>query len=349
MKLSRWLALAGVAALVGTIAASAAMGGAGKSGNHQGTFTAALVSDIGKFTDKGFNQNQLKGLNEAKSKFGITTLALQSNSTSDYAPNFNTAVRKGANLVIAAGFLLAGTEATYAAKFPSTDFAITDYTVHTSPFANKKGVVLPTAKNVEGLTYMANESGCLVGVLAAKMALKMGGNTVGAVGGIKIPPVDIWIAGFKYCVQKVAPGMKVLVQYSNDFVATDKCQTVAENEISSGAKVLFQVAGGCGLGTLKAADDAGIWGIGVDVDQYADAKHVLTSGIKRVDNGVLDAIEQAQAGQFKGGQDLVFNLKNHGVGVGKISPDVPASWIKLMNQYRARIVAGTLKVPTALG
>jgi basic membrane protein A len=143
--------------------------------------------------------------------------------------------------------------------------------------------------------------------------------------------------------------MKVIVQYSNDFVATDKCQTVAENEIAQGAKVLFQVAGGCGLGTLKAADNANLWGIGVDVDQYKDAKRVLTSGIKRVDNGVLDAIQQAQAGQFKGGSDLLFNLKNHGVGVGKISPNVPASWIKLMNAYRAKIIAGTLKVPTSLG
>jgi len=350
VKLSRWIALAGVVALVGTVAASTALGGAKKPTAHKASFTAALVSDIGKFTDKGFNQNQLKGLNQAKSKFGINTIALQSNSTSDYAPNFNTAIRKGANLVIAAGFLLADTEATYAKKFPNVDFAITDYTVHTAPFASKNGTVLPAyAKNVEGLTYMANESGCLVGVLAAKMAQKMGGNTVGAVGGIKIPPVDIWIAGFKYCVDKVVPGMKVLVQYSNDFVATDKCQTVAQNEIAQGAKVLFQVAGGCGLGTLKAADDAGIWGIGVDVDQYKDAKRVLTSGVKRVDTGVIDAIEQAQAGQFKGGQDLVFDLKNGGMGVGKISPSVPASWVTLMNSYKAKIIAGTLKVPTALG
>ncbi|HTZ04669.1 MAG TPA: BMP family ABC transporter substrate-binding protein [Gaiellaceae bacterium] len=346
MKVSRWIALAGVLALVAAISASAAVGGAQK---QKASYTVALVSDIGKFTDKGFNQNQLKGLNDAKAKFGITALALQSNSTSDYAPNFNTAVRKGANLVIAAGFLLAGTEATYAKKFPNTKFAITDYTVHTSPFADKKGNVLPAFKNVEGLTYASNEAGCLVGVLAARQAKSMGGNTIGAVGGLKIPPVDIWIAGYKYCAQKVVPGTKVLIQYSNDFVATDKCQTVAENEISSGAKVLFQVAGGCGLGTLKAADDANIWGIGVDVDQYKDAKRVLTSGIKRVDTGVLDAIQQAQAGQFQGGSDLLFNLKNHGVGVGKISPNVPASWIKQMNQYRAQIVAGTLKVPSSLG
>jgi basic membrane protein A and related proteins len=346
VKVSRWIALAVVAALVATVAASAALGGGKSPAAKHASFTAALVSDIGRFTDKGFNQNQLKGLNDAKAKLGVGTLALQSNATSDYAPNFNTAVRKGAKLVIAAGFLLANTEATYAKKFPNVDFAITDYTVHTAPFSNKKGV--PLYKNVEGLTYMANESGCLVGVLAAKMAKKMGGNTIGAVGGIKIPPVDIWIAGYRYCAQKVVPGTKVLVQYSNDFVATDKCQTVAQNEISQGAKVLFQVAGGCGLGTLKAADDAKIWGIGVDVDQYKDAKRVLTSGVKRVDTGVYDAIQQASAGQFKGGSDLVFDLKNHGMGVGRISPVVPASWIKLMNQYRARIVAGTLKVPTGL-
>jgi len=348
VKVSRWMVLPVLAALVAVVA-SAAFAGAKAPAKHTGGFTAALVSDIGKFTDKGFNENQLKGLNSAKAKLGVSTLALQSNSTSDYAPNFNTAVRKGAKLIIAAGFLLAPTEATYAKKFPKVDFAITDYTVHTSPFANKAGKVLPAyAKNVEGLTYMANESGCLVGVLAAKEAQKMGGNTVGAVGGIKIPPVDIWIAGYKYCVHKIAPSMKVLVQYSNDFVATDKCQTVAQNEISEGAKVLFQVAGGCGLGTLQAAADANVWGIGVDVDQYSVAKRVLTSGVKRVDNGVYDAIQQAKAGKFQGGSDLVFNLKNHGVGVGKINPSVPQSWIKLMNSYRTKIVAGTLKVPTAL-
>ncbi len=347
-----------VVVAVGAVAALAGCGGGGKSSatttaettttSGGGKFTVALVSDIGKFTDKGFNQNQLKGLNDAKAKLGVHGIALQSNSTSDYAPNFNSAIRKGAKLVIAAGFLLAPTQATYAKKFPNVDFAITDYTVHTAPFANKKGEVLPAFKNVQGLTYMANESGCLVGVLAAKMAQKLGRTTIGAVGGLKIPPVDIWIAGYQYCAKQAVPGTKVLIQYSNDFVATDKCQTVAQNEIAQGAKVLFQVAGGCGLGTLKAADNAGIWGIGVDVDQYNDAKRVLTSGVKRVDAGVFAAIAQAQAGKFKGGSDLVFDLKNGGMGVGRISPAVPSSMIALMNTYKARIVKGTLTVPTGL-
>ncbi len=346
MKFSHGIMLACVVALAAVVVTATAFGGAKAPATQKASFTAALVSDIGKFTDKGFNQNQLKGLTDAKSKLGVSTIALQSNSTSDYAPNFNQAIRKGAKLVVAAGFLLAPTEATYAKKFPNVDFAITDYTVHIPPFADKKGNVL--LKNVEGLTYNANESGCLVGVLAAKMAVKNGGTAVGAVGGLKIPPVDIWIAGYKYCVHKVAPKLKVLVQYSNDFVATDKCQTVAQNEIAQGAKVLFQVAGGCGLGTLKAADDAKIWGIGVDVDQYKDAKRVLTSGVKRVDNGVFQAIQQAKAGKFQGGSDLVFNLKNGGMGVGKINPSVPKAWITLMNSYKAKIIAGKLKVPTGL-
>jgi basic membrane protein A len=225
-------------------------------------------------------------------------------------------------------------------------FAITDYPVEISPFADKKGKVL--FKNVEGLTYNANESGCLVGVLAAKMAKKMGGDTIGAVGGLKIFPVDIWIAGYKFCARKAVPGTKVLVGYSQDFVATDKCKTVATNLIAQGAKVLFQVAGGCGLGTLKAADDAGIWGIGVDVDQYNLGKRVLTSGVKRVDNGVIAVATQEAQGKFAGGTDLVFNLKNGGMGIGKINPSVPASYIKLMNSYKAKIIAGTLKVPVAI-
>ena len=197
------------------------------------TITAALVSDIGKFSDRGFNQNQLLGLNKAKSSLGVKTVALQSNSVSDYIPNLTSAVRRHADIVIAAGFLLANSVATMAKKFPDTHFAITDYPVEAAPFADKKGKVL--FNNVEGLTYAANESGCLVGVLAAKMAQRMGKKIIGAVMGVKIPPVDIWTAGYKFCAQKAVPGTKVLTGYSLDFNAADKCKTVAQNQISGGA------------------------------------------------------------------------------------------------------------------
>jgi basic membrane protein A and related proteins len=342
LRFSRWTLLALVVAVsAGTAALASSVAAAPRA-----SVTVALVSDIGRFNDKSFNQSQLEGLDRAKRNLGITAVPLQSNSVSDYLPNLTQAIRRKADLVISAGFLLANATATVAKKFPDTKFAITDYPVEAAPFADKKGKVL--YKNVEGLTYAANESGCLVGVLAAKMAQKMGGKTIGAVAGIKIPPVDIWVAGYQFCAQKAVPGTKVLVGYSQDFNAADKCKTVAQNQISQGAKVLFQVAGQCGLGTLSAADEAGIWGIGVDKDQYNDAKRVLTSAVKRVDTGVYDVAKQVKDGKFQGGTDLLFNLKNKGMDVGKINPSVPPAFVALMNKYKQQIIAGKLKVPTAL-
>jgi len=346
VKVSHWVTLAVVGVLALALTTAGAMARTDGPVAKKASFTAALISDIGRFNDRSFNQSQLEGLKRAKAQLGVAILPLESKSTSDYAPNFNTAVRKHANLVIAAGFLLANTTATYAKKFPDTNFAITDYPVEAPPFADKTGTPLYT--NVEGLTYAANESGCLVGVLAAKMAAAMGKKVIGAVGGLKIPPVDIWIAGYRYCAKKVVKGIVVKIGYSQSFTASDKCKTVAENQIAQGARVLFQVAGGCGLGTLKAADEAGLWGIGVDKDQYNDARRVLTSGVKRVDVGVFKAVQQANAGNFQGGSDLNFTLKNGGMAVGKINPAVPKAYITLMKSYKKKIIAGTLKVPTAL-
>jgi basic membrane protein A len=338
-------------AVLGAVAAlmAAGCGGGGGGGNETTTTgssagsntTVALVSDIGKFNDRSFNQSQKEGLDRAKTDLGVTTIPLQSNSPSDYVPNLTQAVRKKANLIISAGFLLANDTNTVAKKNPNTHFAITDYDVKGTPFNGRK--------NVMGLTYAANESGCLVGYLAAEMAKKQGGKQViGAVGGVQIPPVDIWIAGYQHCAKLFNPNIKVLIGYSQDFVASDKCKTVAENQISQGVQVLFQVAGGCGLGTLKAADAAGIWGIGVDKDQYNDAKRVLTSGVKRVDNGVFTAIKQVEEGKFKGGSNLLFNLKNKGMDVGKINPAVPKDLIDKMNELKQKIISGQVKVPAAL-
>ncbi len=346
MKAKRWGAVAGVAVVAASVAASALVAAGTGSSATKAPFTAALVSDIGRFNDKSFNQLQYAGLKKAKTQLGVNILALQSNSVSDYIPNLTNAIRRGANLTVSAGFLLADATATVAKKYPTKEFAITDYSVHAAPFANKAGK--PLFKNVVGLTYAAEQSGALVGYLAAEMVKKQGGpQVIGAVGGIKIPTVDNWIAGYQWGAKQFNPSIQVLIGYSQDFVAADKCKTIAENQIAQGAQVLFQVAGGCGLGTLKAADDAGIWGIGVDRDQYNEAKRVLTSGVKRVDTGVFLAIKSAQAGKKLGGTDLVFTLKNGGMGVGKINPAVPASFITKMNALKAKIIAGTVKVPSA--
>ena len=233
-----------------------------------------------------------------------------------------------------------------AKKFPDTHFAITDYSVEAAPFADKKGKLL--FKNVEGLTYAANESGCLVGVLAAKMAQKGGKKIIGAVGGLKIPPVDIWIAGYRYCAKMAVPGTKVLVGYSQDFVAADKCKTVAENQIAQGAQVLFQVAGGCGLGTLKAADEAGIWGIGVDVGpvQRREARPHERRQARR-HRRLRQRSSRSQAGKFAGRHRP------------RLQPRRTAAWASARSTRpcpqavhhaderatRQQIIAGKLKVP----
>jgi basic membrane protein A len=200
-----------------------------------------------------------------------------------------------------------------------------------------------------GLDYAANQSGCLVGYLAAEMTKRHGGpQIIGAVGGLHIPPVDIWIAGYKFCAKLYNKNIEVKIDYSGSFTESDKCKTLAENQIAAGSFVEFQVAGGCGLGTLSAAAQHKIWGIGVDKDQYRDAKRVLTSGVKRVDLGVFNVIKATKSGKFKGNRDLQFTLANGGMSVGKINPSVPKKFITAMNKIKTRIIKGKLKVPTKL-
>jgi basic membrane protein A len=332
--------LAALATVAVVVAVLAGTGAAAPAKQHAG-YSAGLVSDVGRFNDKGFNQNQLTGLKFAKAHIpGLTTYAVESHSVGEYLPNFASLARKGVNIIIGAGFLLANQEATVAKQFPNTKFAITDYTAFIPPFSGK-------LKNVEGLTYATQENSYLVGCIAGSMAkIKGGAQTIGVVGGVKIPPVDTFLAGYQAGAKKCNPAIKVLVGYSQDFIDQAKCKTVGQNQIDQGAQVVFAVAGPCGLGALDAAKQAGVWGVGVDVDQSYLGKHILTSAVKRVDRGVYLAIKGAQSGQFKGGADLTFDLKNGGVALGKISPNVPASVLKKVATLRAQIVSGKIKPPT---
>jgi basic membrane protein A and related proteins len=325
---------------------------AGSSSAHpSATFKAALISDIGKFNDKSFNQSQLAGLNRAVAVLHVQKIALQSNSSSDYIPNMTTAVREGANIVMAAGFLMAGDLGTEAAQFPKTHFTITDDFVSASS-GDFKG---KDVHNIEGLTYATNENSYLVGCMAALVTSKYdhAKPVIGAVMGIKIPPVDIFFAGYQAGAKKCVPNTTVLHGYSNSFTAQDVCKSVAENEIKANAHVIFAIAGGCGLGALGAAKDAGLWGVGVDRDQSFLGSYILTSAVKRVDVGIYSAIRLAKAGKFKGGLNLVFNLKNNGVALGKFSPKLKKSEVKAITAKLAvlkkQIIRGKIKVPTTFG
>ena len=144
---------------------------------------------------------------------------------------------------------------------------------------------------------------------------------VSTVGGQKIPPVDHYIAGFQAGAKKAFPGVETLNGYSQDFVDQAKCKEIALDQIAQGSKVVFQVAGQCGLGALDAAKEKGVQGIGVDNDQSFLGDHILTSALKKVDEAVFESIKRAQEGTFKGGTDVVATVENGGVGIGKISAE----------------------------
>jgi basic membrane protein A len=331
------LALAAVAALI--------VSAAGSAKSEQDTFLAGVVSDVGRFNDKGFNQLSLKGCKSGARKAGGTCRALESRSTADYVPNFVRLQREGADISIATGFLLAGGTATVAKRFPSSKFAIVDYSVNAFPFANKAGKVL--YKNVVGLTFETNENSYMIGCLAALMARNKG-RTISAVGGIPLPTVNIFIAAYRAGARKCVPGTKTLINFSQDFVDQAKCKELALDQIDRGSTVVFQVAGGCGLGALDAAKEEGVWGIGVDTDQSFLGPHILTSAVKRVDRAVEAVIVATDLGLYPGGTDLNFDLENRGVAVGKISPKVPKRFIARMNALGAQILAGKIKPPKTL-
>jgi basic membrane protein A and related proteins len=332
----------GLAALAAALCTAVGFVSSGTAA-RQATFKAALVSDVGRFNDKGFNQNQLVGLKLAARKLKIQYRAVESRSASDYLPNMASLARAGYNIVISAGFLLADATEDVADQFPNTKFAITDMSV--AGFKRKHS-------NIEGLTYATQQNSYLIGCLAAHVAASRGKKNISVVGGVKIPPVDAFLAGYKAGAAKCVNGTTVQIGYSQDFIDQAKCKQVAENQLDAGSQVVFGVAGPCGLGALDAAKERGRWAVGVDVDQSYLGPHILTSAVKRVDTGIFLAVKGAKTGKgYKGGGDLVFNLKNRGVGLGKFSKraHLKKAWIAQIALLKKQIISGKIKPPVTVG
>ena len=251
-----------------------------------------------------------------------------------------TLARKGYDLTIAVGYTESTAVDTAATNFPTSKFAIVDVDQTTEPHK-------PT--NLLGLLFREQETGYLVGYLAGlEEKRRPGPDMVGSVGGEKQPPVDRFIAGYQAGAKAADPGIKVVNDYSQDFGDQAKCKQIALNQIEQGAGAIFQVAGACGLGALDAAKEKHVWGIGVDADQSFLGPHILTSAVKRVDTAVFLAIKSVVDGTFKGG-NMVFGLKQNGVGLGKISPKVPKSEVAAVDKVRAEIISGKIKnIPTVV-
>ncbi len=286
-------------------------GGGGGGSSEKKAIKTGLVTDIGGLNDRSFNFLANKGLEDAKSKLGVTGRVFLSKSNGDYIPNLQTSAQQQNDLTVSVGFLMGDATATVAKKFPQNNFAIVDFSA-----AALKGK--PT--NVEGLLFKEQEAGYLAGYLAGLWAKDNNADTVSTVGGQKIPPVDHYIAGFQKGAPDANPSIKTLNGYSQDFVDQAKCKEIALNQIAQGSKVVFQVAGQCGLGALDAAKEKKVQGIGVDADQSYLGPHILTSALKKVDVAVFDAIKSAQDGKFKGGSDVIASVKSGGIGLGKLGP-----------------------------
>jgi basic membrane protein A len=337
--------MAGVVAVVAALGLTVACGDDDDDAGAASDTTAApasdvtvgLVSDIGKFNDRSFNQSALEGLERAEAEFGVDGTPIESRAAGDYIPNLTTLARDDTSLIIGVGFLMADAINTAAGQFPDNKFAIVDF-----PQAALKDK--PT--NVRGLTFATNENSYLVGYLAAKMVEKQGGKQViSAVGGQEIPTVTIFIAGYEAGAKAANPNITVLKDYSQEFVQQAKCKELALDQIAKGSQVVFQVAGQCGLGALSAAAEKDVWGIGVDRDQSDLGPHILTSAVKRVDTSVFDSIQSVVDDSFAGGEDQTFDLANDGVALGKMSPEVPQELIDELDGLKQQIIDGEITVP----
>jgi basic membrane protein A len=330
----RWLTLAALAVATVLLASVfAAMRGSSASAAHKAAFSACLVTDIGGLNDKSFNHLAFVGLQTAE-KSGVKGRVIQSKSAADYIPNLKACVQSGAGITIGVGFLMDSAMDTIASSYPKNKFAIVDDDV---TFMKHK------PKNVEGLLFKEQEAGYLVGYAAGLWAKSHSGAAVGSVGGLKIPPVDRYIAGYQFGAKKADPGLKTLNDYSQDFVAQAKCKEKALNQIAQGSVVEFQVAGQCGLGVLDAAHSKNIFGVGVDADQGYLGPWVMTSALKKVDVAVNSSITAAKTGKLQGGKDVIFGASVNGVGYGKWSPKVPASIKSAVAAQFVLLKAGKIK------
>jgi basic membrane protein A and related proteins len=334
--------MAWAAIIVTVVVGATACGSSGSSGSSSGGGGSApasssapqtsigLVTDIGGLNDKSFNHLAFVGVQRAAAQLGIKPDVLQSNSAADYIPNLQHAAQNGDKLVIAVGFLMESAVEKAAAAFPNTQFAIID-----------SGPTKPIS-NLKSLLFHEQDGGYMAGYLAGLVTKT---NVVSTVGGQKIPPVDHYIAGFIAGAKAANPKVTELNAYSQSFTNQAACKELALNQISQHSDVVFQVAGGCGLGALSAAKEKGVWGVGVDADQAYLGPFILTSAVKKVDVAVFDTVKEITNGTFKGGTTDFFTAQNGGAGIGVISPNVPAADVAKVKAIEAKVASGAIVPP----
>lgn len=278
---------------------------------------ACMVTDTGGVDDKGFNQISYAGMQQAEAELGVTIDLLESTSDADYAPNLQSFADKGCNITVTVGFLLG--DATKVAAEANADaglsYAIVDYAYD------------PAIANARGLVFATDQPSFMAGYLSAAMSTT---GIVGTYGGINIPPVTIFMEGFRkgveyYNTQKGAT-VKLLGwdgtdgTFAGNFESLDDGKNIAKSQADEGADIIFPVAGPVGLGSAQyALESSGkVKIIGVDVDMSVsnpDAAEVyIASVLKKIDAAVFAAIKDVVEGSGVT-DNYVGTLANGGVGV----------------------------------
>ncbi|MFJ5765097.1 BMP family protein [Lysinibacillus sp. NPDC093210] len=314
--------------------------------NTEETFSVAMVTDVGGVDDKSFNQSAWEGVqaygkehNLSKGTGGFDYL--QSASDADYETNLNSLIRRDFNLVFGIGFMMADAVEAIAADNPDNHFALIDAEVK--------------ADNVVNVLFKEQEGAFLAGVAAAKMS-KSG--KIGFVGGVDIPVINRFEAGFVEGAKAVNPDIEIQRNYTGAFDKADLGKIAANSMYSSGVDIIFHAAGATGNGVFSEAKErkakdpnANVWVIGVDADQYDEGKVddktniTLTSMLKGVNSAVVDLSNKAKNGDFPGGTTVVYGLAEDGVKLADSRGAIPADVQAVIDEYKEKISSGEIVVP----
>jgi basic membrane protein A len=251
--------------------------------------TIGVVTDVGQLEDKSFNEASWCGAIAGATSVGGTAEVIVTEAPADYAQNIQTFVDRDFNVIVTVGFAIGDATLAAAQENPETWFIGVDQFIGADPIP----------ENYMGLIYNEAQAGYLAGIVAANISET---GVIGTVGGIdSVPPVVNYIAGYANGATSVNPDIEVLIEYASTDITTafnDPAtgRSIAEQMIDADADVLFQVAGLTGQGVLEAACDAGVFGIGVDVDQFLSlpdlGECIVTSAEKKLKESVQAAIER---------------------------------------------------------
>jgi basic membrane protein A and related proteins len=312
------------------------------SGSPKSSLKVGMAYDIGGRGDQSFNDAAAAGLDKATSELGITSKEAEAtNGEADSAKEERLRVlaQSGYNPVIAVGFAYSAAVAKVAKEFPDTHFAIID---------DEAAV----GDNITNLVFAEEQGSFLVGAAAG---LKTKTNNVGFIGGVDVPLIHKFEAGYEAGVKATNPKAKVQVKYLTQppdfsgFGDPAKGKTAAAGMYDAGADIVYAAAGGSGAGVFQAAAASGNKAIGVDSDQYktADPKVqsvIMTSMLKRVDVAVYDFIKSASAGNYASGT-VRYDLAKDGVGYATSGGQMDDIADQL-NSYKQKIISGEITVPT---